>query len=181
MARPLNPDLPAWEQQAEEPVTAYEGFLAYRDSEERRVTDHGVNAKRWSAQWSWAYRVLEWDRYMHRLDQEQLVRYRMTMNERHRAIGRLAQAKAATWLQNLDPERIARMKPAEVVRMLEVAARLEREASGAGMPEHPMDDELAPEMGQDVTLGDLLGSQGMTEAQAAAALHTLLAGRSGVT
>nr|DAV81470.1 MAG TPA: hypothetical protein [Caudoviricetes sp.] len=57
------------------------------------------------------------------------------MNERHRAIARLAMSRAAQWLQGLDEMRISMMKPNDVMKMLEVAANLERNASRGNLPD----------------------------------------------
>ena len=57
------------------------------------------------------------------------------MNERHRAVARLAMSRVAQWLQNLDTVQIESMKPSEVMKMLEVAATLERTASRGDQPD----------------------------------------------
>lgn len=179
MARPLNPDLPSWEKQAKETPKAYAAFIAYRDSEKRRLADHGSTAREWSAQWQWQLRCLDWDRYMARVDAEELVRYRVTMNERHRAAARLAQARIITWLQGLDGEVLARMRPSEAARWFEVAVRIEREAAGAalplGLPDH-VTDASDPLSG--MTLAEVLGVSlsASEEERLAADLHDAMRG-----
>lgn len=126
--QPLDYSRPLWERQEGEPPRAYEVFLNYRDSDPRVVGDHPNGYKR-SSVWSWSERVQAWDQYMVKMEDEALVRYRLTMNERHRTIARLAQARAAEWLQKLTGEAIARMRPSDVARLLEVSTRIEREAS----------------------------------------------------
>ena len=87
-AHPLDPDRPVWERQPGESTKAYDTFLAWRDSQERNVISHGKMAQQWSAKWSWGYRGFEYDLYVSRRVTEELVRYRLDMNDRQRKIGR---------------------------------------------------------------------------------------------
>lgn len=135
----------------------YAGFLRYRDMEKRSTRDVGPRAGHWSSDWMWAVRVLEWDRYVQRQDAEALVRYRVSMNERQRAAGRLAQQKIVTWLVNLDPSRLS---PHEAARWFEVAARVEREAAGASLPLEVAPPPAVPDPFEGLTLGDILGMTG---------------------
>lgn len=160
---------------------AYAAFQRYRDSPKRRLADHGPNAMVWSATWQWGFRCLEWDRYMARVDAEDLVRYRREMNDRHRTVARLAIARAAEWLSGLTPERISRMRAAEVARMLEVASRLEREAAGV-----PIEDDMAAQAGSEAavpvedrvkTLADLFGADPEMEYALSKAVHEALRGQ----
>lgn len=127
-AHPLDPDRPVWERQPGESKRAYDTFLAWRDSQERTVTKHGNMAQQWSARWSWGYRAFEYDLYVHRRVTEELVRYRLDMNDRQRKIAYAAQTKIIEWLRHLDP---TRMRPGDAARWLEIAVKIERMAAGA--------------------------------------------------
>lgn len=133
-AQPLDRTRAIWLQQHRETKKAYEEFIAYRDSEHRSTREHS-NGFYNSVRWSWGERVKAWDAHLVQQEAEKLIRYRIDMNERHRAIAKLAQSRAAQWLRNLDERTIAKMKAGEVVRLLEVATRLERVAAGDGTPE----------------------------------------------
>lgn len=164
----LDRDRPLWEQQADESQTAYAKFLTYRDMPRRSLADPelGSNAKELSRRWRWAERVLEWDRWLARQDAEALVRERIQMNQRHRAIGRTAQQKFVSWLQGMDP---SKLKPSEAVRLAELAIRVEREATGANLPA----DQMPPEQPREVddpfegmTLAEIVGAKDDEDAKA---------------
>lgn len=133
-AVPLDYTRPIWHRQEGESETAFAQFEAYRDSDPRRVRDHPSGFHN-SVRWSWRERCHAWDLHLQKQETERLIRYRVDMNERHRAIARLAMSRAAQWLQGLDEMRISKMKPNEVVKMLEVAANLERNASRGNLPD----------------------------------------------
>lgn len=133
-AVPLDYTRPIWHRQEGESETAFAQFEAYRDSDPRRVRDHPSGFHN-SVRWSWRERCHAWDLHLQEQETERLIRYRVDMNERHRAIARLAMSRAAQWLQGLDEMRISKMKPNEVVKMLEVAANLERNASRGNLPD----------------------------------------------
>lgn len=140
MARPLDPSVDPWEQQPSESAIAYQAFLEFRDSEDRKVSRQDVltssvaQRKRWSALWAWSFRSRAWDRHLAMKEADELIRYRMSMNRRHRDIARVAQNKFVQWLATKTPEDIQKWKPMEAVRVWEVATRIEREASGAALP-----------------------------------------------
>jgi len=170
-ARPLDPDLNPWERQPGESVRAFRAFKSYRDSDDRKVTDHGgQSAARWSGQWSWGYRAYEFDRYMDRLDVEAMARYRRAMSERHRALARSGLGKMVQWLQTVDGSRLS---PSEAVRLFETAVRVERLASGAqappGLPEESREGPEPPEP----SLADLLDLSPEQEAALARQLHSM--------
>ena len=139
LAVTLDPDRHPWDPQPQEPHDAYLAFVAYRDADKRRVnlpalspdateeqrrahTSLESKRKRWSAVWSWSYRAKEWDRHVSVEELDDLIRYRRTMNQRHRDIARVALSKVASWLVNVNADTL---KPAEVARLLEVATRIE--------------------------------------------------------
>lgn len=126
-ARNIDPDANPWERQHGESNKAYTAFVAWRDSEDRKLHDHGSTAQKWSSQFSWGYRAFEYDRWLARKDAEDMVRYRRTMNDRQRRAARLAQQKVAQWLINLDASTLT---ASEAAKWLEVAVKIERLAGG---------------------------------------------------
>jgi hypothetical protein len=133
----LNPDLPPWERQPDETDRAYVAFKAWLDSDKRRVVDHGPTAANWSSRWQWSARAREYDVYMARVDLEDQVRYRRKMNDRHRRMASVALSKVVEWLGSVDP---TRMSTADATRLLDVAVRIERDATGI----HTEDDLPPP-------------------------------------
>lgn len=125
-ARNLDPDLNPWERQPGETKGAYDAFVAFRDSDDRRV-GNAVNRK-WSSHWSWGHRAFEYDKYIARKEVEDAVRYRRKMNDRQRRTAAMAQSKVIEWLSLLDP---AKLTASEAARWLEVAVKVERLAGGA--------------------------------------------------
>lgn len=128
---PLDYTRPIWKRQTGETEAAYKSFKVYRDMEKRRVRD-APNGNSYSARWSWRERVEAWDKHMADNEAGELVRYRIAMGERHRALGRKALEKAELWLDSLTEDKISRMSANGIVQMMDVAARIEREAAGAG-------------------------------------------------
>lgn len=128
---PLDYTRNIWNQQEGESDEAYASFKMYRDMENRKVSacPRGPN---YSPRWSWRERAEAWDRHLADKEANELVRYRIAMGKRHRALGRKALEKAEMWLDSLDESRISRMSANGIVQMMDVAARIEREAAGAG-------------------------------------------------
>lgn len=127
----LAPDLLPWERQPGEPEMAWQAFKNFLESDKRRVSDHGPSARNWSARYHWSHRAHEYDVYMARVDLEEQVRHRRKMNERHRRVAAVAQSKVVAWLNELDDAKVAKMNVAEATRLLDVAVRIERDATSA--------------------------------------------------
>lgn len=169
-ARELSPDVLPWEPQPGENQAAYAAFVKFREMERRSAKEADAkNGPYWSTVWSWGYRAYQWDLHVARRDAEELIRYRIEMNDRQRATSRVAQAKILTWLEALDPKDL---KPSDAVRWFEVAVRVERAAAGSDMP---IDTTLPPEPEEanpldHLTMAEILG---VDEAQAADALERL--------
>lgn len=171
-ARTFDPDLLPWEKQPTESDDQYAAFRAFRDSADRKVENHGPSARQWSSIWSWGYRTYKWDLYVAAEEDQQMVRYRMQMNERHRNIAQNALVKVSQWLINMNPDT---MKPADAARWFEIAVRVQREAAGAmlaesaipGIPDPAEDDN--PNAGR--TLAEVLGLEGLDDDAAAVALY----------
>ena len=127
LAKNLNPDINPWERQPSESQQAYAAFVAFRDSDARKVGDHGKRAYTWSAEWHWGFRAYQHDLYLAQEEAAAMVRYRRRMNERQRSTARLAQSKIIAWLNALDPSKLT---AGEASRWLEVAVKIERLAGG---------------------------------------------------
>lgn len=176
-ARQFNPDLMPWEKQPTETDDQYRAFRTYRDSENRRVGEVGPTAENWSSMWSWGWRAYQWDLYVAAQADQEMVRYRLQMNERHRAVAGVAVSKVVQWLQSMDP---TKMRPAEAARWFEVAVRVQREASGMllaesaipGIPD-PESDDSTP---AGTSLAEVLGLDGLSEEEAAVALYRSVKG-----
>lgn len=164
-ARELDADMPVWERQQGESAKAYAAFVAYRDSPDRRVRDHGGSAFRWSSEWSWGYRAFEWDKHLALADSQDLLRLRREMNRRHRAAAQLAQNRVVQWLQQADP---ARMTASDAARWFEVAVRVERLANGGDLP-LDLEPPEAPE--QPTSLASFLDLPTDIEAELARLIH----------
>lgn len=180
MARPLDPDLNAWDRQPEETEEAYGAFISFRDADTRRVSvkDDGAETtrrKRWSATWQWGVRVREWDRHVALKELDDLVRYRTKMNDRQRSTARLLQSKVAQWAIALNP---ADLKPAEAAKLLEVSVKMEREAAGAYLAAAAgvdVDDETPQTPKQ--TLAEVMAIDPSMAAEVAQALAGVIRGR----
>lgn len=127
LAKNLDADINPWERQPGESRQAYAAFTAFRDSDTRKVGEHGGSAYKWSAEWHWGYRSYQWDLYQAQEEATAMVRYRRRMNERQRSTARLAQSKIIAWLNALDPSKLT---AGEASRWLEVAVKIERLAGG---------------------------------------------------
>jgi hypothetical protein len=150
----LNADQLSWEQQPGETDEQHSMFVAFRDSEARdpKMFDRAEYTRRgWSSEqaaelsdlWKWKYRVHQYDRHQRAVETEELARYRRQMNDRQRATARLAQQKVANWLIALQE---GELRPSEAIRLLEVAAQLERRAAA--------DVDVSPLLDIDPTIED---------------------------
>lgn len=141
MAKPeTTTAVPLWEQQTGESARAYEAFRTYRDLEPsarsiRRVAQElGKSATlvgRWSSTCRWVERAEAWDREQDRLWQADLRARRRTIVDRHLRVAQAAQGKIVQRLVGLDAEKLTVV---ELIRLLEVASRIERDALAVGQP-----------------------------------------------
>lgn len=124
-----------WQRQAGESRQAFAAFRRYLEAgPTRRVTDVAAECNRspsllfrWSARWSWVARAEAYDDEQVAIFDAERVEAIRAMSRRHAAIARLAIARVAEALQNVDPQALT---PGELIRWLDVAARVEREALG---------------------------------------------------
>lgn len=154
-ARSFDPDRPPWERQPGETDHQWAAFEQWLRMDKRNASAISVSAQNWSWEWAWGYRGFEYDLYMQRRETEDLVRYRVEMNERHRNVARAFQGKVVQWLQAIDVEK---MKPADVARWFEIAVRVERLASGANLPAVPV--QAAPE-DEEKSLSEIAAEYGL--------------------
>jgi hypothetical protein len=129
-----------WEQLPGESARAFGAFAAYRDLGPRRSlraaaqTFYGrASAARerqldkWSHAFRWVERANAWDRHLDAQARQAQEEARREMVERHVKEARALQAKAVERLRSLRPEELG---PAELLRYLVEAAKLERLALG---------------------------------------------------
>lgn len=171
--RALDPDALPWERQPDETQAAYALFETYRDAEVRKVRDLGSAAQDWSVIWQWSYRVLEYDRWVAKKTAEEMVRYRVEMDARHRKTAREAQEKIEEWLSKVE---VDKLKPSEAARWYELAVRVEREASGANLHE-PVGAGGGAEVDnplEGLDLGAAFGMDGKSDHEVADALFEMM-------
>lgn len=134
----MSSDIGPWLRTPDESARAFEAFEAYRDLGPARSTAKVAQAlgkskalmDRWSARHAWAVRVEAFDAEESRLWQLERTRARReTADRQARIAGQVLEAVAAR-LRTLDVEQLS---PADLVRWLDVASKVERAA--LGLPE----------------------------------------------
>lgn len=162
-----------WERLPTEKDPAWEAFRTYRDMGpgERSLAKVGQQLgksrhlmERWSSTHAWVRRAAAWDMEQDRLWRESLATERRRMAERQARIGSMAEGKVASWLVNLDAER---MTPSEAARWLEVASNLQHKVLGvpqrveiSGVDGGPMEVSALPPEEVAARLRDLKGEIG---------------------
>lgn len=124
-----------WDRQSGESRQAFAALRAYIEAGPtrslRKVAEELAKSeallKRWSARWGWAVRSDAYDRAMASAHDQAAVAARQEMAVRHAALAVRLLDAVAERLSTLD---VARLRPAELVRMVEVAVRVERLARG---------------------------------------------------
>jgi hypothetical protein len=129
-----------WEQQPGESARAFGAFCAYRDLGPRRSLRAAAAAfygrastarerqlDKWSHAFRWVERANAWDRHLDAEARRIQEEVRREMAERHVKEARALQAKAVERLRSLRPEELG---PADLLRYLVEAAKLERLALG---------------------------------------------------
>jgi hypothetical protein len=130
----------SWEQQPGESSRAFGAFCVYRDLGPRRslraaaAAFYGRSAAalerqldKWSAAFRWVERASAWDRHLDAEACQAQEQARREMVERHVREARALQGKALERLRALAPEELG---PAELLRYIVEAAKLERLALG---------------------------------------------------
>lgn len=122
-----------WDQMPGETTVAYNHFLAYRDCGADRTVARAADQAhksrdhfhRLASQWQWIPRAHAWDVEQHRQFTARAVQARRDMIERHAKLGKFILGIVETRLLQIP---IDELTPGEVVRLAEVAAKLERSA-----------------------------------------------------
>jgi hypothetical protein len=79
--------------------------------------------EKWSRQYSWVDRACAWDRHIDEERKREYIGAIKEMAQRQAQIGRKLQDKAREGLQKLD---VSALKPADLVRLLDVGVKIER-------------------------------------------------------
>jgi hypothetical protein len=129
-----------WEQQPRESSRAFGAFCAYRDLGPRRSLRAAAEkfyqrssaavlrqCNTWSKAFRWVERASAWDRHLDAQTRQAQVEARCEMADRHVKEARALQAKALERLRSLCPGELG---PADVLRYLVEATKLERLAMG---------------------------------------------------
>jgi hypothetical protein len=139
MAKPrpvrLDAERDPWERQPGESALAYGQYCMYRDMGRTRTLAQAAELltrshpylRAVAAAGHWADRAAAWDREQDRIYTEQLTQRRRDMAERHAKIATGFLGKVVTRLTSLDP---GELTAADLVRMTDLAAKLERAAFG---------------------------------------------------
>lgn len=117
-----------WERRPGESAKAYDAFREYRDLGPRRgyrsVMEHrGSMVPRWCRQWDWPARAVAWDDERAQIEDAERLEALRAMHSNHARAARAVQQYALAALARLD---VADASPADVARLLELGARLER-------------------------------------------------------
>lgn len=131
----------AWEQQRDESPQAFQAFAAFRDQGAQRTLaktgrdlgKSGTLMKRWAGRWDWWARAESWDREQDRQWRAEQRAARREVARRHARIAAAFQSKIVARLNSLKADELS---PADLVRWLDIAARIERQA-------YEMDSEAA--------------------------------------
>ena len=125
-----------WERQEGESNPRWEAFKTYRDMPigKRSLTEAAKtlgkprrNLEKWSSEDKWQERVEAYDRYMDAEAQKLKVKGIADMNKRHINAAKKILDKAVDGLKYIEPDE---MKPSDIAKLVDVAAKLERLARG---------------------------------------------------
>jgi len=126
-----------WDRLPNESAKAYSAFCAYRDygpnrslENIRQIMDKPPSRNwlgKWSSKYNWVERVKAYDDYMERLKRAENEKAILDMVDRHARLAVAFQQRIAQRLAEINPSELT---PADMVRWLEVAAKLERLSRG---------------------------------------------------
>ena len=128
-----------WERQQNETSKAYEAFCIYRDMGTQRSLSKvaekqqksGSLIGRWSRENEWVERAAKWDDEQERIEREIAQREQAKeireMRKRHADLAKAMLIKSAKALARIPDDEV---KPGDVSRMVDVAAKLERISRG---------------------------------------------------
>ena len=123
-----------WDRLPEESSKAWFAFKTYLHlgptrslSKVRRELDKEYGyikqLEKWSSHYSWVGRARAWDRHIDEARQKEYIGAIKEMAQRQAQLGRELQDKAQEGLQKLD---VSALKPADLVKLLDVGAKIER-------------------------------------------------------
>lgn len=126
-----------WERLPGESSRAYSVFCEYRDLGPERSLDklkQKLNKSRtkstlarWSGKYKWVERAKAYDDYIEKKKRREHEKAILEMAERHAKLAVAFQQRIAQRLQEINPEELG---PADLVRWLDVATKLERLSRG---------------------------------------------------
>lgn len=130
-----------WARWPKETAVAYAAFIAYRDTPapERKYAEiartfgkHPQTIERWGRTFSWIARSLAWDEELDRRNRHARLNEVEAAARRQASLGLRLQSIAKRGSDSLieRPDRIARMKPSDIVAMAAVGVKIERAALG---------------------------------------------------
>ena len=125
-----------WERQPKEPTKAFGAFCFYRDLPSYKrtfnavVSDTGMSERTiigWSQKYSWRERVEAWDDELDKQAREKHMEDLLEMRTRHARIAKKILDKMETAVDEMLEDEI---KPSDIGRLVEVAAKIERMSRG---------------------------------------------------
>lgn len=127
----------AWDRLIRESTVAHAAFMAYVAAGEQRsirklATELGRGVRQlaeWSSKYDWVRRAADWDADQDRVFVEEMRAERKRIARQHARIAGAMLAKAVERLQSLDASSLS---PRDLVYIVEVATKVERQAVGAG-------------------------------------------------
>lgn len=134
MAKKNNIAPEPWERQVGESIIAFNAFCAYRDMEDRSIRKvafdlhkSSTNIGKFSSKWNWVERVAAWDALQDEIVRKQQLDDIRKMRKRHADLSSQMLLKATKALKAM---KIEDMTPQDVIRMTDVASKLERISRG---------------------------------------------------
>lgn len=136
-----------WERQDGESSRAYQAFVVYRDLGPERSIDKAIAAagkargnrghwQRWSSAFRWVDRAAAWDDEQDRIKRAAQAQAVVEMAERHALIARLALQSLQDWLS--DRADVGKLSWSSASQLLDIAAKIERNARGLGTDGSPL-------------------------------------------
>ncbi len=125
-----------WERQPGESAKAFAAFCAYRDmnphlrTQQRVANEKNISLSSiatWSVTYDWMKRVEAWD---DERDRQAMARYHEELDEMHRNHIRISKKVMDKVEEAIDNLEIEMVKPSDIPRLIEVAAKLERLSRG---------------------------------------------------
>lgn len=149
----------AWERQDKEGVKPFQAFAMYRDmGNDRSLRDIAKQLNksltliaRWSSEWHWVERCKEYDAEIDRKAQKARIKAVEEMNKRHADMAVVFQGKI---LQRLQSVQLNELSPADMIKWMTEATKLERLARGEPT-EHTKQTGGEPEGGKKERVFDI--------------------------